>query len=144
MRNTFLQDKAAVVGVGNTSFGALYRNLDPDRSQYDLGAEAFVAALEDSGLRKDEIDGVLVCRIPDYGRMSDILGIRYPQLRQRDAGGRPHGQHHAAVRSDGGRNRPGQGRRVHLRQQRSLRRRRDTVAAKAAAMRSASAMRHMA
>ena len=89
MRNTFLQDKAAVVGVGNTSFGALYRNLDPDRSQYDLGAEAFVAALEDSGLRKDEIDGVLVCRIPDYGRMSDILGIRYPSfVNVMQAGGR--------------------------------------------------------
>ncbi len=89
MRNTFLQDKAAVVGVGNTSFGALYRNLDPDRSQYDLGAEAFVEALADSGLSKDEIDGVLVCRIPDYSRMSDVLGIRYPSfVNVMQAGGR--------------------------------------------------------
>jgi acetyl-CoA acetyltransferase len=89
MKNTFLQDKAAVVGVGNTPFGALYRNLDPERSQYDLGAQAFVEALADSGLSKGDIDGVLVCRIPNYGRMCDILGIRYPSfVNVMQAGGR--------------------------------------------------------
>jgi acetyl-CoA acetyltransferase len=89
MTHPFLRDKAAIAGVGNTAFGALYRDIDPDRSQFDLGAEAFVAALEDSGLTKDEIDGVLVCRIPDYGRMCDILGIRYPSfVNVMQAGGR--------------------------------------------------------
>ncbi|MFN0145355.1 MAG: thiolase family protein [Dehalococcoidia bacterium] len=73
-------DATAIVGVGNTSFADLYRNLDRDRSAFALGAEAFVAALADSGLAKDEIDGVLVCRIPDYARMCDILGIRYPRF----------------------------------------------------------------
>jgi acetyl-CoA acetyltransferase len=75
-----IKDKVAVVGVGNTSFGALYRNLDAERSPYEMGAQAFVAALEDSGLSKDEIDGVLVCRIPDYARMCEVLGIRYPRF----------------------------------------------------------------
>jgi acetyl-CoA acetyltransferase len=75
-----LKDKVAVAGVGNTAFGALYRDLDPERSPYELGAQAFVAALEDGGLSKDEIDGVLVCRIPDYGRMCDVLGIRHPRF----------------------------------------------------------------
>ena len=75
-----LQDRTAIVGVGNTPFGALYRNLDPERSPYDLGADAFVEALADSGLSKSDVDGVLVCRVPDYGRMCEVLGIRYPRF----------------------------------------------------------------
>jgi acetyl-CoA acetyltransferase len=75
-----IKDSVAVAGVGNTAFGALYRDLDSERSPYEMGARAFVAALEDSGLSKDEIDGVLVCRIPDYARMCDVLGIRYPRF----------------------------------------------------------------
>jgi acetyl-CoA acetyltransferase len=87
--NTDLRDKTAIVGVGNTPFGALYRDLDPERSAYDLGAQAFVAALEDAGLQKGDVDGILVNRIPDYGRMCDVLGIRYPRFTNvTQAGGR--------------------------------------------------------
>lgn len=82
-------DATAIVGVGNTSFADLYGNLDRDHSAFALGAEAFVAALADSGLEKSEIDGVLVCRIPDYARMCEILGIRYPRfVNVLEAGGR--------------------------------------------------------
>jgi len=84
-----IKDEVAVAGVGNTPFGALYRDLDAERSQYDLGATAFVEALADAGLTKDEVDGILVCRIPDYGRMCDVLGIRYPRfVNVMQAGGR--------------------------------------------------------
>ena len=84
-----LRDRTAIVGVGNTPFGALYRNLDPERSPYDLGADAFVEALADAGLSKSDIDGVLVCRIPDYGRMCEVMGIRYPRfVNVMQAGGR--------------------------------------------------------
>ena len=83
------QDKTAIVGVGTTDFAALYNSLDPDRSQYALGTEAFVAALADSGLSKSEIDGVLVCRIASYARMCEVLGIRYPRfVNVMEAGGR--------------------------------------------------------
>ena len=82
-------DATAIVGVGNTSFAQLYSNLDRDRGAFALGAEAFVAALADSGLERGEIDGVLVCRIPDYARMCEILGIRYPRfVNVLEAGGR--------------------------------------------------------
>src|SRR5688572_27029403 len=74
------QDATAIVGVGTTNFAALYNDLDPDRSQYALGAEAFVAALADCGLTRDDVDGVLVCRIGSYARMCEILGIRYPRF----------------------------------------------------------------
>src|SRR5688500_1537253 len=75
-----MRDATAIVGVGNTSFAALYGEPDPDRSQYALGAEAFVAAMEDAGRTRDEVDGVLVCRIASYARMCEILGIRYPRF----------------------------------------------------------------
>ena len=83
------QDSTAIVGVGSTSFAALWGEVDQHRSPFALGAEAFVAALEDSGLKKSDIDGVLVCRIPDYARMCEILGIRYPRfVNVLEAGGR--------------------------------------------------------
>jgi acetyl-CoA acetyltransferase len=87
--NKLIKDQVAVAGVGNTPFGALYRDLDPERSQYELGAQAFVGALADAGLKKDDVDGVLVSRIPDYVRMCDVLGIRYPRfVNVTQAGGR--------------------------------------------------------
>lgn len=69
-------DSVAVVGVGNTNFGAMYRDLDPERSSYIVGAYAFKEALEDAGLKKEDVDGLCVMRIPDYARMAEILGMR--------------------------------------------------------------------
>ncbi|MBI2166200.1 MAG: hypothetical protein HYU29_07360 [Chloroflexi bacterium] len=67
-----LRDKTAIVGVGNTDFGALCRNLDPERSLYDLGMTALKMALDDAGLTKSDVDGVIVSRIPDYTRFCDM------------------------------------------------------------------------
>ena len=74
------RDKVAIVGVGNTNFGAMYRDLDPQRSNYQLGLMAFKEALADCGLTRDDIDGVLVSRVPDMVRMSEILGLRHPKF----------------------------------------------------------------
>jgi len=74
-----IRDKAAIVGIGNTNFGAVYRDLDPERSAYDLGLEALKNALDDAGLSKDDVDGLIVVRIPGYGHFADMLGL--PQLR---------------------------------------------------------------
>ena len=78
-------DKVAIVGVGTTDFGALYRESghttgrggNLERSNYELGIVAFKQALEDSGLTRDDIDGILVSRVPDQVRMSEILGLRH-------------------------------------------------------------------
>ncbi len=75
-----LKDKTAIVGVGSLSFGELYRTRDPLRTPYSLGLEAFRKALDDSGLRKEDIDGVLVSRIPSYARMCTMLGIENPRF----------------------------------------------------------------
>ena len=73
-------NQVAVIGVGTTSFGDLYRDRDAYRSDYDLAAQAFKAALDDAGIEKDEIDGLLPARVPSYQHMADILGIRRPVL----------------------------------------------------------------
>jgi acetyl-CoA acetyltransferase len=65
-----LKNKIAVVGVGTTNYGSF-----PETDEYGLGAEAFCKALEDCGLERDKIDGLLVNRIPSYARMGEILGI---------------------------------------------------------------------
>ncbi len=65
-----LRDRAAVIGVGTTSYGSF-----PKTDEYGLAADAFRAALKDCGLEKSKVDGMLVCRIPDYERMGDVLGL---------------------------------------------------------------------
>lgn len=69
----------AVAGVGQTDFGALYAERDAQRDAYALGAEAFRLALADSGLRKDEVDGLLTARI-GYEHGADVLGIPNPRV----------------------------------------------------------------
>jgi hypothetical protein len=65
-----LKNKIAVVGVGNTAYGDF-----PLISDYGLGAQAFKSAISDCGLNKDQIDGLLVCRVPSYARMGEVLGL---------------------------------------------------------------------
>ena len=78
-----LKDKVAVTGVGHTAFGSF-----PERSDYGLAAEAFRHALDDCGLRKQDIDGLVCCRIPYYARMGEVLGINPRWTLQTPAHGR--------------------------------------------------------
>ncbi len=70
MPDKSLRNKVAVVGVGNTDFGRL-----PGQSPYDLGLWALKRAMDDAGLKKSDLDGVIVSRIPDYQRFCEIAGI---------------------------------------------------------------------
>ncbi len=65
-----LKNRIAVVGVGNTRYGSF-----PDVSDYGLGAQAFKAAIADCGLDKNQIDGLVCCRVPYYARMGEVLGL---------------------------------------------------------------------
>jgi acetyl-CoA acetyltransferase len=73
------RDTVAIVGVGTTPFRELYQARDVQRSAYDLAAQATVAAIEDAGLEKDAIDGLIVARLGSYVRMADMLGLRRPK-----------------------------------------------------------------
>ncbi len=61
---------AAIVGVGHTRYGRL-----PEFDAYELGLWALKDALSDAGLRFEDIDGLIVNRIPDYQRFCEIAGI---------------------------------------------------------------------
>ena len=65
-----IRNKIAIVGVGNTPYGNF-----PETDEYGLAAHAFRNALQDGGLQKSQIDGLLVCRIPSYVRMGEVLGL---------------------------------------------------------------------
>ncbi|MGH7044623.1 MAG: thiolase family protein [Acetobacteraceae bacterium] len=65
-----LRNKAAVIGVGTTRYGSF-----PETDEYGLAAQAFRTALADGGIDKNDVDGLIVCRIPYYGRMGEVLGL---------------------------------------------------------------------
>ena len=71
--------RAAIVGVGQTDFGALYASKDATRNAHGLAAEALRAALADAGLDKSELDGLVTSWV-DYGRMATVLGIPSPRV----------------------------------------------------------------
>ena len=79
MPATGTRDRAAIVGVGNSDFGALYRDRNSMRNGYDLAVDALRAAIEDSGLEKGDIDGLICCRLPFYGHFADKVGLRQPR-----------------------------------------------------------------
>ncbi|MDR7076053.1 acetyl-CoA acetyltransferase [Neobacillus niacini] len=81
-----LKDKAAVVGVGTTKYGVF-----PEHDDYSLGVWAFKEALEDSGIDKSEIDGLIVNRISNYQKMAEILGINPTFIKQLPSEGRQSG-----------------------------------------------------
>jgi acetyl-CoA acetyltransferase len=64
----------AIVGVGTIGFGSF-----PDRSVAAMADDALVAALDDSGLQRDDIDGLFVHigspRGIDYDEMALLLGL---------------------------------------------------------------------
>jgi len=71
--------EVAIVGVGHSDFRALYTERGVVHDAYLLAAGAFRSALEDAGLGKDEVDGVICSRV-EYGRLADVLGIRFPRV----------------------------------------------------------------
>ncbi|MDF5754327.1 thiolase family protein [Spongiactinospora sp. TRM90649] len=69
----------AIVGVGSSNFHKLYAERDASRDPYGLAADAFREALDDCGIDKHEIDGLL-CTNLKYGRMGDVLGLTNPRF----------------------------------------------------------------
>lgn len=69
-----IKDKVAVVGVGNTSFG---RQMG--RSSLDLLSEAMQRALDDCGLRREDIDGLCSNAgwplSTDMDTVAEVLGL---------------------------------------------------------------------
>jgi acetyl-CoA acetyltransferase len=73
-----LKRAAAVVGIGHTDWPgdwAAARRDEKPADSYGYGVRAFRAALDDAGLTRDDIDGLIVGPTTAYERMSEVLGI---------------------------------------------------------------------
>ncbi|PJX26156.1 lipid-transfer protein [Advenella sp. S44] len=69
---------AAVVGIGHTNWGQDWtrvRNSEKPNDSYGYAATALVNALNDAGITKSEIDGLIVGPTTAYERMAEILGV---------------------------------------------------------------------
>jgi acetyl-CoA acetyltransferase len=71
-RMKLMKDRAAIVGVGASAQGTF-----PDSDPYTLAIQAFRSALDDCGLGKTEIDGLIVQGPGNvsFVRMGEMLGI---------------------------------------------------------------------
>jgi acetyl-CoA acetyltransferase len=65
-----LRDKIAVVGIGTTAFGNF-----PEYDDIDQGVKAATLAIQDCGIDKDKIDGLIVHRLTSFVRMGEVLGL---------------------------------------------------------------------
>ncbi len=79
-----LKDRAAIVGVGASPQGTF-----PDSDPYTLAIQAFRAALDDCGLEKSDIDGLIVQGPGNvsFVRMGEMLGINPTYGGNFDVGG---------------------------------------------------------
>src|SRR5216684_2152565 len=87
MANFDIKDRAAIVGAGNSQYG---RRLM--RSLIDIAADAIANALDDAGLRREELDGMIVSFGTPIGADGDsiaqVLGLKLRSANQTWAHGR--------------------------------------------------------
>ena len=62
MSKLWWQDKAAITGIGQTEYS---RGLN--RSEWDMAAEAIFKAIDDAGLKPEDIDGPFHVQPPVRG-----------------------------------------------------------------------------
>src|SRR2546421_12205631 len=83
-----LSGKTAIAGVGNTAFGKL-----PGRSAWSLQTEAVKRALDDAGLEKEDVDGLLTAPplseplLLHAEQLGGKLGLKANYLSQKFIGG---------------------------------------------------------
>lgn len=82
-----LSGEACVVGIGETDYRADYQVKPAPNSpdSYALAARAFARALADSGLKKDDIDGLVVGPTLAMERTGEMLGLNTRFTVQADA-----------------------------------------------------------
>ena len=78
-----LKDSVAIVGVGETDYGADYRGAGGKAAKkgearydsYTLASRALKRALDDAGLKKDDIDGLCTGPTLSGERASELWGL---------------------------------------------------------------------
>lgn len=82
------QSTAAIIGVGNTDWAGDWkrvRNGEKPADSVGYAAQAFQHALQDSGIAKHDIDGLIVGPTTAYERMGEVLGLNVGWGGQADA-----------------------------------------------------------
>ena len=81
-----MKDIAAVVGIGDTDYALDYAAKGrPAQDAYGYAATAFRRALSDSGLDRDDIDGLVAGPTVALERLGEVLGIDSTWSTQADA-----------------------------------------------------------
>jgi acetyl-CoA acetyltransferase len=83
-----LRDDVAIVGIGDTDYGEDYiraRGGSAYQDCYGYAARAFCRALTDCGLKREDIDGLIVGPTLSSERTGEILGINPGWSSQADA-----------------------------------------------------------
>src|SRR3954470_12343574 len=80
LKKRTLKRQAAIAGVAQTELGKT-----PGRSAMDLNAEAALLAVEDAGMRMDDVDGLLVfgSRADDHMRYQALVAEHLGMPRKR-------------------------------------------------------------
>jgi acetyl-CoA acetyltransferase len=66
--------KAAIVGIATSDFRALYGS-DPERTREELAVEVIRGALEDAGLPKSQLDGLVTSGVTHYEPIAYRAGL---------------------------------------------------------------------
>lgn len=88
MSMSSLKSVAAVIGVGESDYvsdHARVRAGEKPHDSYGYASIAFKRALEDAGLTRDDIDGLIVGPTVAYERVGEVLGINPTWGGQQDA-----------------------------------------------------------
>jgi acetyl-CoA acetyltransferase len=83
-----LRDDVAIVGIGDTDYGEDYlraRGGSAYQDCYGYAAQAFCRALADCGLKRENVDGLIVGPTLSSERTGEILGINPSWSSQADA-----------------------------------------------------------
>src|ERR671929_236937 len=73
-----LADQVAVVGIGETDYPADYRRARAGErysDSYGYATTAFRRALDDAGLGREAIDGLIFAPTLSYERPAEVLGL---------------------------------------------------------------------
>jgi acetyl-CoA acetyltransferase len=83
-----LSGVASVIGIGQSDWVGDHQRVragERPHDSYGYGAQAFLSALADSGIARDEIDGLIVGPTTAYERVGELLGLNVRWGGQADA-----------------------------------------------------------
>jgi acetyl-CoA acetyltransferase len=67
--------RTAIVGIGSSDFRALWAKPDPARTREEMATHVIREALEDAGLAKPQIDGLVVAGVSHYEPIAYRTGL---------------------------------------------------------------------